>query len=72
MEEEESVKVPEDSQRKRRSRKRDGRIKRKSDDPETKSFNHLIFIVIKTYCVSGTMPLCLGLEIEMNKTPRGM
>ena len=48
MEEEESVKVPEDSQRKRRSRKRDGRIKRKSDDPETKSFNHLIFIVIKT------------------------
>lgn len=81
MEEEETVKVPENRERrdqeremekkKERKEKRTEK-KRKRNELETRSFNHLTFIVIKTYCVPGTMPLCLGLEIEMSKTHRGL
>lgn len=75
--EEEKSEGPENNQRRRRSRKRDGKNKkkegrevgrRKSNYLKTKSFNHLTFIVIKTYYVPGTILLCLGLEIEMKKT----
>lgn len=54
----------------RRRKKKEGREvgRRKSDYLKTKSFNHLTFIVIKTYYVLGTILLCLGLEIEMKKT----